>query len=167
MFWPNAPLLRKGAPMCAASIESKELPSCWATWCLYTLSSTKSIELESVLQEDHLHVLQGLLLGVQQGVQQADLQGEVPALLQDEKCVPRWTGWWASSWRASRWTVCSVSIKYAKIVITVFEQLHCKWWWWALPLCLVWMENQWLDQAASECWQAIKREGVTQKQLSP
>ena len=75
--------------MCAASIESKELPSCWATWRLYTLSSTKSIELESVLQEDHLHVLQGLLLGVQQGVQQADLQGEVPALLQDEKCVPR------------------------------------------------------------------------------
>ena len=38
--------------MCAASIESKELPSCWATWRLYTLSSTKSIELESVLQED-------------------------------------------------------------------------------------------------------------------
>ena len=71
--------------MCAASIESKELPSCWATWCLYTLSSTKSIELESVLQDDlyHLHVLQGLLLGVQQGVQQVDLQGEVPALLQD------------------------------------------------------------------------------------
>ena len=52
MFWPNAPLLRKGAPMFAASIESKELPSCWATWRLYTLSSTKSIELESVLQED-------------------------------------------------------------------------------------------------------------------
>ena len=121
--------------MCAASIESKELPSCWATWRLYTLSSTKSIELESVLQEDckMISIISMYCRGY------CLVSSKVSSkLISKAKCLLyyRMDGKMCSE--VNLLVSCNLEsikmdsvlsfnrLQWATIVITVFEQLHCK-----------------------------------------
>ena len=115
--------------MCAASIESKELPSCWATWRLYTLSSTKSIELESVLQEDCKMI--SIISMYCRGYCLVSSK-----LISKAKCLLYYRMDGCSE--VNLLVSCNLEsikmdsvlsfnrLQWATIVITVFEQLHCK-----------------------------------------